>query len=47
MSNKNILELLDYLLKEISYVRTHTDEYNVLAGLNLMETKIKEWLKDE
>lgn len=33
----DVKQLLKYLLDEIS----------VLAGLNLMEVKIKEWLKDE
>ena len=43
----DIKQLLKCLLDEISYIRTHTDEISVLAGLNLMEIKIKEWLKDE
>ena len=37
-------ELLEYLLKEIQYIRTHTDEISVLAGLNIMEQKINDYI---
>ena len=41
--NKELLKLLEYLLYEISFIRAHTDEISVLAGLNLMEQKINEY----
>ena len=43
INKKELLKLLEYLLNEISYIRTHTDEISVLAGLNLMEQKINEY----
>ena len=43
MSNK---QLLEFILNEISYMRTHTDEISVLAGCNLIEAKIKEYLSE-
>lgn len=43
MDKKAVEELLKYLLTEISYIRTHTDEHNVLAECNLMESKILEF----
>ena len=39
----DVKQLLKYLLDEISYMRTHTDEISVLAGLNLMEQKIMDY----
>ena len=39
-------KLLEVLLEEISYIRTHTDEISVLAGLNLMEQKINDYIKE-
>lgn len=39
-------QLLEFILKEISYIRTHTDEINVLAECNLIEMKIKEYLSE-
>ena len=43
MDKKAIIELLKFLLTEINYIRTHTDEHNVLAECNLMESKIREF----
>lgn len=39
-------QLLEFILNEISYIRTHTDEISVLAELNLIEAKIKEYLSE-
>lgn len=43
----DIKQLLDYILNEIIYIRTHTDEINVLAECNLIEAKINEYLEDK
>lgn len=43
----SVKQLLEFILNEISYIRTHTDEINVLAECNLIEAKIKDYLEDK
>lgn len=42
-----VIDLLNKIMEEIQYIRTHTDEHNVLAECNIIENMIKRYLENE
>lgn len=42
-----VIDLLNNIILEIQYIRTHTDEHNVLAECNIIENMIKRYLDNE